>query len=82
MKAAGIDRPVMWRNPKSGESFPRPLYEVASSHLARRTFAQIAYASTGDKRLAASMTGHSENSNAFNRYSEVTRDMKKRALGL
>lgn len=82
LKAAGIDRPVMWRNPKSGESFPRPLYEVASSHLARRTFAQIAYTSTGDKRLAASMTGHSENSNAFNRYSEVTRDMKKRALGL
>ena len=82
LKAAGIDRPVMWRDPKTGESRPRPLYEVASSHLARRTFAQIAYSSTGDKRLAASLTGHSENSRAFNRSSEVTRDMKKRALGL
>ena len=82
LKTAGIDRPVMWRDPKTGVSRPRPLYEIASSHLARRTFAQIAYSSTGDKRLTASMTGHSENSNAFNRYSEVTRDMKKRALGL
>lgn len=82
LKAAGIDRPVMWRDPKTGVSIPRPIYEVASSHLARRTFAQIAYSSTGDKRLAASLTGHSENSRAFNRYSEVTREMKKKALGL
>lgn len=82
LKTAGIDRPVMWRDPKTGLVRPRPLYEVASSHLARRTFAQMAYASTGDKRLTASMTGHSENSRAFNRYSEVTRDMKRRALGL
>lgn len=82
LRAAGIDRPIMWRDPKTGQSRPRPLYEVASSHLARRTFSQIAYASTSDKRLVASMTGHSENSRAFNRYSEITRDMKKHALGV
>ena len=82
LKAAGIDRPIMWRDPRTGISRPRPIYEVASSHLARRTFAQIAYSSTGDKRLAASLTGHSENSRAFNRYSEVTREMKRKALGL
>lgn len=81
LKTAGIDRNVMWRDPKTGISRPRPIYEVASSHLARRTFTQIAYAATGDKRLTASLTGHSENSRAFNRYSEVTRDMKMRALG-
>lgn len=39
-------------------------------------------ARTGDKRLVASMTGHTENSKAFSRYSEVTRDMKLAALGL
>lgn len=81
-KQVGIDRPVMWRNPRTGKSEPRPLYEIASSHLARRTFAQMAYSATGDKRLAASMTGHSENSRAFERYSEVTREMKRRALGI
>lgn len=82
LKACKIDRPVMWRDPRTGESRPRPLYEIASSHLARRTFAQMVYSATGDKRLTASMTGHSENSRAFNRYSEVTRDMKARALGI
>lgn len=80
LKAAGIDRVVMWRNPQTGISEPRPLWEVASSHLARRTFTQIAYERTGDKRLVASMTGHIEDSQAFNRYSEITREMKKRAL--
>lgn len=80
--SAGISRIVMWRDPSSGQTYPRPLFSVASSHLARRTFAQIAYARTGDKRLVASMTGHTENSKAFSRYSEVTRDMKLAALGL
>lgn len=78
--AAGITRPVMWRDPATGETYPRPLFSVASSHLARRTFAQIAYARTGDRRLVASMTGHAEDSKAFNRYSEITREMKKAAL--
>lgn len=80
--AAGITRPVMWRDPVSGTTTPRPIFAIASSHLARRTFAQIAYARTGDRRLVASMTGHAENSRAFNRYSEVTRDMKRHALGI
>lgn len=82
LKAAGITRPVIWRDPKTGVSEPKPLCDIGSSHLARRTFTQIAYARTGDKRLVASMTGHSENSQAFNRYSEVTREMKKHALGI
>lgn len=82
LEKAGIDRPIIWRNPKTGETKTRPMYEVASSHLARKTFAQLAYSSTGDKRLTASMTGHAENSRAFDRYSEVTREMKRKALGL
>lgn len=80
--AAGITRTVMWRDPISGEAYPRPLFSVASSHLARRTFTQILYERTGDKRLVASMTGHDENSRAFNRYSGITREMKRRALGV
>lgn len=46
----------------------------------RKTFTQIAYTATGDKRLVANMTGHSEHSEAFNRYSEVTRDIKAKTL--
>ena len=67
-------------NPKTFETRPVPLCEVATSHTARKTFIQIAYAATGDKRLVASMSGHSENSQAFNRYSEISRDMKQTAL--
>lgn len=82
LRAAGIDRPVVTRNSKTGKYEPHPLCDIATSHLARRTFTQIAYATTGDQRLVASMTGHVANSKAFERYSEVTRDMKKHALGL
>lgn len=82
LKAAGITRPVIWRDPKTGATEPRQICDIGSSHLARRTFTQIAYARTGNKRLVASMTGHIENSQAFNRYSEVTREMKRNALGI
>lgn len=82
LQAAGIDRPVIVRDPKTGASSPHPIYEIASSHLARRTFTQLAYARTGDQRLVSSMTGHIPNSAAFSRYSKVTREMKLRALGI
>lgn len=80
LRKVGITRPVIVRDPQTGDSKPVRLCDVASSHLARRTFTQIAYAATADKRLVSSMTGHAENSRAFNRYSEVTRDMKKKVL--
>lgn len=77
---ARLDRPVMVLNPKTFETTPKPLWSVITTHTARKTFTQIAYAATGDKRLVAAMTGHAENSDAFNRYSEVTRDIKAKAL--
>lgn len=80
LQDVGINRPVIVRDPKSGMFHPVPLWSVASSHLARRTFAQIAYTNTRDKRLVASMTGHSENSRAFNRYTDITREMKEQAI--
>lgn len=82
LQECGINRPVIVRDSKSGALRPVPLCEVGSSHLARKTFSQIAYATTNDKRLVASMTGHSENSRAFNRYTGITREMKERALEL
>lgn len=75
-KEAVLTRPVMVLNPRTFETEARPLWSVVSSHTARKTFIQIAYEKTHDKRLVASMTGHSENSQAFNRYSEITRAMK------
>ena len=79
LRAAGITRPVLVRNSRTGVMETRPLCEVASSHLARRTFTQMAYAANGDQRVVSTMTGHAPNSRAFARYSEVTREMKKKA---
>lgn len=77
---AGLCRSVMVYDSRRRCQTPRPLYEVAASHTARKTFIQAVYSSTLDKRLVASMTGHSEDSRAFNRYSEITPDMKRAAL--
>ena len=79
LRAAGITRPVLIRNPRTGVMETHPLCEVASSHLARRTFTQMAYAVNGDQRVVSTMTGHAPNSRAFARYSEVTRERKKKA---
>ena len=75
-----IHRPVMVLNPRTFETRPVPICDVATSHTARKTFIQIAYSATGDKRLVASMSGHSENSQAFNRYSQIDRNMKTAVL--
>lgn len=80
LAACDVRRPVMVFDPRTFETTPRPICEVATSHTARKTFIQIAYAATGDKRLVASMSGHSENSQAFNRYSEISREMKSGVL--
>lgn len=79
-KAAALDRSVMVRDKKSGQTTPRPLYEVVTTHTARKTFTQIIYSATPNQRLVASLTGHSENSRAFARYTTIDKDMKQRAV--
>mgnify|MGYP001388225171 CR=1 FL=1 len=79
-KDAGINRIVTVLNPTTKEIERKHLYEVASSHLARRTFVGNLYKKTGDQRLVASMSGHKENSLAFGRYAEVDDEMKREAL--
>lgn len=80
LKACACNRVVMVYNPLTHETTPTPLWQAATSHTARKTFTQLLYAATGDKRLVATLTGHSENSQAFNRYSEVNRDIKQAAV--
>lgn len=79
-RQACLVRPVMVFNPQTYETTAQPLWSQLTSHVARKTFIQIAYTETGDKRLVASMTGHSQNSESFNRYSEITREIKSRIL--
>ena len=68
---AGITRSVVVRNPKTGESETRPINEVASSHLARRTFIGNAYFMVKDPNIIGKMSGHVEGSRAFTRYRNI-----------
>jgi integrase len=68
---AGITRNVEVRNPKTGESEIKPINEIASSHLARRTFVGNAYFKVSDPNIICKMSGHVEGSRAFTRYRKI-----------
>lgn len=75
--AAGLTRMVTALDPVTRREVRRPLNEVASSHLARRTFAGNIYRKVKDPDLVACLTGHAEGSRAFNRYREIDLEMKQ-----
>lgn len=76
---AKLNRPVEHLNPLTELIEFLPLSEVASTHLARRTFAGLMYADGQKDDVIASMTGHSESSKAFTRYRAIDMDLKKKA---
>lgn len=78
-ETAKLDRLVEHLNPKSETIEFIPLHKVATTHLARRTFAGLMYAAGQKDDVIASMTGHSENSKAFTRYRTVDLNLKKKA---
>lgn len=82
LKMAGIDRTVLYYNQQKRLAEPRPLHEVAASHLARRTFIGNLYKRVQDPALIASLTGHTENSTSFSRYRDIGDDIKKNVLNL
>ncbi len=81
-RLCGIDRNVAVRNSLTGETEMKPLYEVASSHMARRTFVGTAYSKVQDPNLIGKMSGHVEGSRAFARYRAITDDLLKDVINL
>lgn len=71
LKYVGIDRTVIVLDPKTREDVAKPLYEVATTHTARKTFIGNLYRQVKDPNLIASMSGHSEGSRAFARYRKI-----------
>lgn len=69
-------------NPTTGTEEKRPLNEIASSHLARRTFIGNLYKKVKDPNLVGSLSGHKEGSKAFARYRDIDEDMKKELVNL
>ena len=78
----GITRDVIVRNPTTGEEEIKPLNEVASSHMARRTFVGGLYSKVQDPNLIGKMSGHVEGSRAFVRYRTIDDDLLKSVVSL
>lgn len=74
---AGLTRPVTVLDPMTRQEVQSPLNEIASSHLARRTFVGNLYKQVKDPNLIAKLSGHCEGSRAFARYRDIDEDMRR-----
>ncbi len=81
-RLCGVTRMVTIIDSVTGEEVQRPICDVASSHMARRTFVGNLYKKVKDPNLIASMSGHAEGSKAFNRYREIDDELKKEVVSL
>lgn len=82
LQLAGIDRVVTILDSVTGKEVKKPIYEVASSHMARRTFIGNLYKKVKDPNLVGSLSGHKEGSKAFARYREIDEDIKKELVNM
>lgn len=73
-EACKINRNVIVKNPTTGRNEIRPINEVASSHMARRTFVGATYKVVKDPNLIGAMSGHAPGSKAFARYRKIDDD--------
>jgi integrase len=76
-KLCGITRLVTVVDSTTGDPKQVPICDVASSHMARRTFVGNLYKQVKDPNLIDKLSGHSENSRAFARYRDIDEDMKR-----
>ena len=81
-KLAKINRIVTILDPLTNEEVKKPLYEVVSSHMARRTFIGNIYKRVKDPNLVGALSGHKEGSKAFARYREIDDEMKRELVSL
>lgn len=69
-------------NPVTKQSEQHPICDVASSHMARRTFIGNLYKKVKDPNLVGKLSGHCEGSKAFARYRDIDDDMIKEMTNL
>lgn len=81
-KRAGLDRMVTVLDQQTRQEIQKPLYEVASSHMARRSFIGNIYKKVKDPNLVGALSGHKEGSKAFARYRTIDDDIKKELIDM
>jgi site-specific recombinase XerD len=74
-----LTRPVVRLNPLTRKNEVKPLSELASSHMARRTFIGLLHKTTKNE-VIASMSGHVNDSRAFARYYKIGEDQQDEAI--
>lgn len=79
-KEAKLMRNVVVYNRDEDKEEIFELWELASSHLARKTFIDILFQSGVPLSVIASMSGHSENSEALERYKTEPKQLKQEAV--
>ena len=82
LKHCGIDRMVTLLDTHGLKTVQKPLYEVATSHTARKTFVGNLYKQVPDPNLIASMSGHTDGSRAFARYRSIDDTMKRQLVDM
>lgn len=80
IRLAGIDRVVTTINQLTREEEKHPIWEVASSHMARRMLVGNLYREVQDPNLIAKISGHVEGSKAFNRYRDIDEEIAKEVI--
>lgn len=82
LTACEITRKVTVINSITGEEEQKPINEIASSHMARRTFIGNIYKQVKDPNLIGALSGHTEGSKAFARYRDIDEEIKKEIVSL
>ena len=77
---AGLGRMVTIIDQRTRQEIQKPIYEVASSHMARRSFIGNIYKQVKDPNLVGALSGHKEGSKAFARYRDIDEEMKKELI--
>ena len=78
----GIARSVTMLNTITGKEEKRPINEIASSHMARRTFVGNLYKQVKDPHLVGALSGHKDGSKAFARYRDIDEEMKRELVSM
>ena len=77
LRECGVTRTVSVLDPLTRQEKRVKICDVASSHLARRTFVNNIYRQVKDPALVSALTGHVEGSRAFSRYRDISEDVKR-----
>ncbi|MCH5332043.1 MAG: phage integrase SAM-like domain-containing protein [Alistipes sp.] len=81
-RCAGITRTVTILDQITREHKQVPICDIASSHMARRTFVGNLYKQVKDPNLVGALSGHKDGSRAFARYRAIDDDIKTELVNL